>query len=74
MVPPKSDSRLGASVICSSISTITYIDASGKDETRTIRRAELVAIYGALDKDKNVKWVGIFTYSQTRLHARQNPL
>jgi len=42
--------RIGASVIPSPTSTTTYIDASGQDETRTIMRTELIAIYLALDK------------------------
>ena len=66
--------RLGASVIHSPTSTTTYIDASGQDETHTIMRAELVAIYVALDKYKDDKWLGIFTDSQTSLHAIQNQL
>jgi hypothetical protein len=37
-------------------------------------RAELVAIYVALDKYKNDKWIGIFIDSQTGLHAIQNQL
>jgi hypothetical protein len=63
---------LSASVIHSPTSTTAYIDASGLEETHTITRAELVAIYIALDKWKNGKWIGIFTDSQTNLHAIQN--
>ncbi len=37
-------------------------------------RAELVAIQVALDKYKNDQWVGIFTESQTSLHAIQHQL
>ena len=36
--------------------------------------AELIAIYVALNKNKNDKWVGIFTDSQTILRAIQNQL
>jgi hypothetical protein len=42
--------RLGASIINSPSATTTYIDASGLEETHTITKAELVAIYVALDK------------------------
>jgi hypothetical protein len=41
--------RVGASGIHSPTYTITYIDAPGLKETRTITRAELVAIYVSLD-------------------------
>ncbi len=41
--------RQGASVIHSSTNKITYIDASGHEETHTITRAELAAIHVALD-------------------------
>jgi hypothetical protein len=37
-------------------------------------RAELAAIYVALDKYKHDLWLGIFTDSQTSLHAIQNEL
>jgi hypothetical protein len=52
----------------------TDIDASGQDETHTIARAELAAINIALNTYKDEPWVGIFTYSQTNLHAIQNEL
>ena len=52
--------RLGASVIHSATYTTSYIDASGLKETHTIMRAEFVAIYVALEKYKNDKWIGIF--------------
>jgi hypothetical protein len=64
----KGKSIIGAAVIRSPTSITTYIDASGHDETHTILRAELVAIQVALDKYKNDKWIGIFTYSQTSLN------
>jgi len=48
----KEKPRLGASAIHSPTSTTTYIDAPGLDETHTITRAELVAIYVALEKKK----------------------
>ena len=43
------------------ICTTIYIDAGGTDETRTIMRAELVAICTALDKLATPEWVEIFT-------------
>ena len=66
--------RLGASVIHSPTSITTYIDVSGLEEAHTIMRVELVGIYVALDRYNNDKWIGIFTYSQTSLHAIQNQL
>ncbi len=66
--------RQGASVIHFPTNTTTYIDAYGQDELHTIMRAELVAIHVALDKYKNDPWLGIFTDSQTSLHAIQNEL
>ena len=66
--------RLGVSVMQSPTSSTIYIDASGQDETHTIPRAESVAIYVALGKYKNDKRIGIFTDSQTNLHAIQNQL
>ena len=66
--------RQGASIIHSPTNTTTYIDASGEEETHTIMRAELGAIHVALDKYKHDPWLGIFTDSQTSLHAIQNEL
>ncbi len=66
--------RIGAAVIHSPANTTTYIDASGQDETHTIMRAEIVAIQVALNTYKDDPWVGIFTDSQTSLHAIQNEL
>ncbi len=40
--------RLGAAVVHIPTGTTIYIDAAGTEETRTIMRAELVAIYTAL--------------------------
>ncbi len=37
-------------------------------------RAQLAAIYVALDKYKHDQWIGIFADSQTSLHAIQNEL
>ena len=54
--------------------TTTYIDASGHDETHTIMRAKLVAIQVSLSKYIDDPWVGIFTNSQTSLHAIQDEL
>ena len=63
----KGKPRLGASVINLKTQTTTYIDASGNEETHTIMRAELVAIYVALDMHKDDAWVGIFTDSSASL-------
>ena len=48
-----SQPQLGAAVIHPPTSTITYIDASGQDETFTITRAELAAIHVALKTFKD---------------------
>jgi hypothetical protein len=40
--------HLGAAVVHISTAIIIHIDAAGSEETRTIMRAELVAIYTAL--------------------------
>ena len=48
-------------------STTIYIDAAGTVETRTIMRAELVAIYTALAKFVSHEWIGVFTDSLTNL-------
>ncbi len=47
--------------------TTIYIDAGGTEEIRTIMRAELVAIYSALDKFATHEWLGIFTDSLSSL-------
>jgi ribonuclease HI len=70
----KGQPRIRAAVIHCPTNTTTYIDASGQDETHTITRAELVAIQVALNTCKDDPWIGIFTDSQTSLHAIQNDL
>ena len=60
---------LGAAVVHVPTCTTIYIDAWGTDETRTITRAELVAIYTALNKFAAHEWVGIFTDSFSNLQA-----
>ena len=52
--------RLGAAVVHIPTATTIYIDAAGTDETRTIMRAELVAIYTALTTFASHEWIGIF--------------
>ncbi len=47
--------------------TTIYIDAAGCDETRTIMRAELVAIHTALTIFEDHPWLDIFIFSS--LHA-----
>jgi ribonuclease HI len=61
--------RLGASVARIPTATTIYIDAAGTDETRTIMRAELVAIHTALTTVAAPEWIGIFTDSLSSLHA-----
>ena len=50
-------------------SSTIYIDAAGREETRTIMRAELVAIYTALTTFEDHPWIGIFTDSKAALQA-----
>jgi ribonuclease HI len=64
--------RLGAAVVHIPTATTIYIDAAGSEETRTIMRAELVAIYTALSTFTSHEWIGIFTDSLTSLQAIQN--
>ena len=49
--------------------TTIYIDVAGTDETRTIMRAELVAIHTALATFATLDWIIIFTDSLSSLHA-----
>ncbi len=49
--------------------TTIYIDAAGTEETRTIIREELIAIYTALCTFSTHSWIGIFTDSLSSLHA-----
>ena len=53
------------------IPTITtiYIDVAGIEETRTIMRAELVAIHTALTTLSTHEWIDIFTDSLSSLQA-----
>jgi hypothetical protein len=46
-----------------------YIDEGGTDEIRTIMRAELEAIYTALNKFATHEWVGIFAGSLSSIQA-----
>jgi hypothetical protein len=46
-----------------------YIDAAGSEETRTITRAELVAIHTALTRFEDQSWIGVFTDSLSSLRA-----
>ena len=55
--------QLGATGVRVPTCATIYIDAGGTNETRTIMRVELVAIYTALDKFATHEWVGIFTNS-----------
>jgi ribonuclease HI len=52
--------------------TTIYIDADGTEETRTIMRAELVAIHTALNTFVAHEWIGIFTDSLSSLQAIQH--
>ena len=62
-------SRLGAAVIHIPTSTTIHIDASGHEETHTIMRAELVAIYVALDRLNALGDFSLFTDSLSSLQA-----
>ena len=61
--------RLGAAVVHIPTNTTIYIDAAGSEETRTIMRAELVAIYTALSTFESHEWIRIFTDSLSSLQA-----
>ena len=50
-------------------STTIFIDAAGTEETRTILRAELVAIHTSLTTFADHEWIGIFTDSLSGLQA-----
>jgi hypothetical protein len=65
----KNQPHLGAAVIHVPTCTIIYIDTRGTNETRTIMRADMVAIYTALDNFATHEWVGIFTDFLSNLHA-----
>ena len=49
--------------------TTIYIDAAESEETHTIMRAELVAIYTALTRFEDRSWIGVFTDSLSNLPA-----
>ena len=53
--------RLGAAVVHIPACTTIYIDAAGSGKTRTIMRAELVAIHIALTRFEDHSWIGVFT-------------
>jgi ribonuclease HI len=61
--------RLGAAVVHIPTSTTIFIDATGTEETRTIMRAELVAMHTALTPFEDHEWIGIFTDSLSGLQA-----
>ena len=65
----KGHPRLSTTVVHISTRASIYIDATGCEETRTIMRAELVAIHTALSKFEDHPWIGIFTDSLSSLHA-----
>ena len=65
----KGQPRLGAVVVHILTRTTIYIDAAGTEETRTITRAELVAIHTALTIFASHEWIGIFTNSLSNLQA-----
>ena len=46
-----------------------YIDVAGTEETRTITRAELVAIHTALTTFSTHEWIGVFTNSLSSIQA-----
>ena len=49
--------------------TTIYIDTAGKEETRTIMRADLIAIHTALTTFSTHEWIGIFIDSLSSLQA-----
>ncbi len=59
--------RLRSSVIHIPTSTTIYIYAAGMEETRTIMRAELVAIHTALTTFAEHDWLGKFSDSLSSL-------
>jgi ribonuclease HI len=61
--------RLGAAVVHIPTSTTIFIYAAGTEETRTIMRAEQVAIHTALATFEDHEWIGIFTDSLSGLQA-----
>jgi len=63
----KGHPRLGAAVVLISTRTTIYIDAAGCNKTRTIMRAELVAIHTALTRFADHSWLGVFTDSLSSL-------
>jgi hypothetical protein len=63
----KGQPRLGVAVVHVPTCTIICIYARGTKETRIVMRAELVAIYTALDKIATHEWVGSFTDSLSSL-------
>ena len=65
----KGHPRLGAAVVHIPTRNAIYIDAAGCEETRTIMRAELVAIHTALSTFADHPWIGVFTYSLSILQA-----
>ena len=63
----KGHPRQGAAVVHTPTCTTIYIDATGSEETRTIMRAELVAIHTALTIFEDHSWMGVFTDSLSSL-------
>jgi hypothetical protein len=61
--------RLGAAVVHIPTCTTIYINAAGTEETCTIMREELVAIYTALSTFSTHNWIGIFIASLSSLQA-----
>jgi len=49
--------------------TTIYIDVAGTEETRTIMRADLVAIHTDLTTFATHEWIGIFTDSLSSVQA-----
>jgi len=61
--------RLGVAVVHVPTCTTIYIDARGSDKTRTIMRAELVAMYTALDSLSKPSDIAIQTQGLTALNT-----
>jgi len=65
----KGHPRLGAAMVHIPTRTTIYIGATWCEETRTIMRAELVAIHTALARFEDHSWLIVFTDSLSSLQA-----
>jgi hypothetical protein len=68
----KGHDQLGAAVVHIASRTTLYIDVAWCDETRSIMRAELVALHTALFTFEAHPWLGIFADSLSSMHSTIN--